>query len=107
MAQPWEIPAGIAQSVLPQLCLDAAQAVGAPHGAAAIVQGQVGIPVLILQEFPQLLPQRPGEPTVESSLLRIYRHIPLFAAAIRAASSDAVERIIKIRLAKLHRHFLS
>ena len=99
--------AGIAQGVLPQLCLDAAQAVGAPHGAAAIVQGQVGIPVLILQEFPQLLPQRPGEPTVESSLLRIYRHIPLLAAAIRAASSDAVERIIKIRLAKLHRRFLS
>ena len=55
MGQTGKIPAGIAQSGFSQFCLDPAQAVHAPHGAAMVFDGHKGEAVLILQNLAEAI----------------------------------------------------
>jgi hypothetical protein len=92
---------------MPPLRLDAAQAVIAPHGAAAIHISQIGLPLLVVEVLPQGIPQGPLHAAVAGGGFFVHLDIPLVAAAIGTIGCNAGELFIVRWKNKLHIGFIS
>ena len=106
MAQTGELLADGAQGLVALLRLDAAQAVHAPHGAAARHIAQVRFPLLVIEVLPQGIAQRALHGAITGGGGGIHLDLPLVAAAVRAAVCDAGKSIIIRRITKLHSFLL-
>ena len=102
MPQPGKFPTHVAQRRLSQLCLNAAQAVLPPHGAAVVLGCHLHAVFRILQHLAQTLPQGAGESTVAGSGGIVHIHIPFLAAAVRAAPGQTAEGIVVTGFAYIH-----
>ena len=94
MAKPGEIPTGVAESLFSQFCLDAAQAVLPPHGAAPVGDGHNGAAVYIFKNMAQVVTQLARQGAVVGGGSFVHQHIPFFAAAVGTGGGDATEGIV-------------
>ena len=103
MAQARKFTAGLAKGIVAQLRLNAAQAVTAPHGTAAVFDGHHGTPIrIVLQNGTQAVTQCTGQAAVVCGGAIIDLHFPFFTAAVQAQTCNAAESIIISRFTNLH-----